>query len=139
LGCELKPRRFSDVQEPNSTKVCGTPYIVDQGNGTGKAVQDCQFQVSEQYCSYTRLQWTVINTVEARGTDIQPNWPALALASGQKEGNRAEEYRVIFDSGGKQYTYTPQNANEYAQFQRGSRWNLTVNGIGSITGVKPAQ
>ncbi len=137
LSCELKPRRFSDVQEANSVKVCGTPYVIDQANGTGQVVQDCQYQVSEQYCSFTRLQWTVINTVAARGTDLQPNWPALALKTGEREGNRAEEYRVIFDAGGKQYTYQPP-ASEFARFQRGSRWNLKINGLGAITSVLPA-
>jgi ribosomal protein L40E len=139
VSCELKPRRFSDVQEPNSVQVCGTPYVVDQGDGTGKVVRDCQYQVSEQYCSYTRLQWSVINTVSSRGTDLQPNWPLFSLATGEREGNRAEEYRVLFDAGGKQYSYTPSNASDFARFPRGSRWNLTVNGIGAITDLKPAQ
>lgn len=139
LSCELRPRRFSDTQEPNSTKVCGTPYVVDQGNGTGKVVQDCQYQVSEEYCSFTRMQLSVINTVTGRGTDLNPVWPALALQSGQQEGNRAEEYRVIFEAGGQQYSYTPQDATDFARFPRGSRWNLTVNGLGGITALQPAQ
>lgn len=139
LGCELKPRRFSDVAEPNSVKVCGTPYIVDQADGTGKVVQDCQYQVSEQYCSYTRLQWSVINTVVSKGTDLQPTWPLYSLATGEREGNRAQEFRVTFDANGQQYGYTPPDANDYARFSRGSRWILTVNGIGGITSLKPAQ
>ena len=139
LGCELKPRRTSDVEEPNSVKVCGTPYVIDQGTGSGKVVQDCQYRVSEQYCSFTRLQWTIVNTVAARGTDLQPNWPQLALAEGEREGNRAEEYRVIFDAGGKQYSYSPSDASQYAQFQPGSRWVLTVNGLGDIVQAAPAQ
>lgn len=138
LACELKPRRFSQVPVANSVEVCGTPYVIDQGNGTGKSVQDCQYQVSEQYCSFTRLQWSVINTIESRGTDLQPTWPLFSLATGEKEGNRAEEYRVTFDSGGQQYTYTPDTAADFARFQRGTRWNLTVNGIGAITSLQPA-
>lgn len=139
LGCELKPRRMSDVEEPNSTKVCGTPYVVDQGTGSGKVVQDCQYRVSEQYCSFTRLQWTIVNTVAARGTDLQPNWPQLSLAQGEREGNRAEEYHVIFDAGGKQYSYSPRDESQYAQFQPGSRWVLTVNGLGDVVQATPAQ
>lgn len=137
LGCELKPRRTSDLEEPNSVQVCGTPYVVDQGTGSGKVVQDCQYRVSEQYCSFTRLQWTVINTVVARGTDLQPNWPLYALNTGEREGNRAEEYRVIFDAGGKQYTYTPGTASDFAQFRSGSRWILTVNGLGNVVQAAP--
>ncbi|MCC7162066.1 MAG: zinc ribbon domain-containing protein [Anaerolineae bacterium] len=139
LGCELKPRRMSQVEEPNSVKVCGTPYVLDQGTGAGKVVQDCQYQVSEEYCSFTRMQWTVINTVAARGTDLQPNWPLYSLATGEREGNRAEEYRVIFDGGGQQYTYTPNTVNEYTQFRPGSRWLLKVNGLGNIIETTPAQ
>lgn len=116
LGCELKPRRFSDVQEPNSVEVCGTPYVVDQGNGAGAVRQDCRYQVSEQYCSFTRLQWSVINTVVSRGTDLEPNWPRYALNTGEKEGSRAEKYRVIFDGGGQQYTYQPSNASDLRNF-----------------------
>lgn len=139
LSCEMKPRRYSQVEEPNSQKVCGTPYVVDQGNGTGKVVRDCQYRVSEQYCSYTHLQWTVINTVAARGTDLEPNWPLYSLNTGEREGNRAEQYRVIFDAGGKEYTYTPQNASDFAQFAPGSRWMLKLNGLGSIVQVTSAQ
>jgi hypothetical protein len=139
LSCELKPRRFSDVEEPNSVQVCGTPYVVDQGTGTGAVKQDCQYQVSEQYCSFTRLQWSVVNTVVSRGTDVQPNWPLFSLNTGEREGNRDEEYRVIFDAGGQQYTYKPGDANEFARFERGSRWNLEINGLGSIINATPAQ
>lgn len=138
-SCSLKPRRFSNTQEPNSTKVCGTPYVVDQGNGTGKAVQDCQYQVSEQYCSYTHLQWTVINTIVARGTDLQPNWAPYTLKADEKEGNRAEEYHVMFDAGGKQYTYTLSNPADFARFAKGSRWNLKINGLGDVVDATPAQ
>lgn len=138
IGCELKPRRFSDAAEPNSTKVCGTPYVLDQGNGTGKVVQDCQYQVSEQYCSYTRLQWSVVDTIVTRGTDLSPAWPSLALASGQREGNRAEEYHVVFEANGQRYTYTVPTANELSRYQIGSRWRLEINGLGSIVGTEPA-
>lgn len=139
LGCELKQRRYSDSPEPNSEKVCGTPYVIDQGTGLGKVVQDCQYLVKDEYCSYTRLQWTVIDTVAARGTDLNPNWPALALKSDQREGNRSEEYRVSFQSDGQRYTYTPSSANEFVRYKPGSLWKLKVNAIGSIVETQPAQ
>lgn len=138
LSCELKPRRFSNVEQANSRQVCGTPYLVDQGNGTAKAVQDCQYEISEQYCSFTRLQWTVIDTIVARGSDLNPNWPPLALQAEQREGNRAQEYRVIFDANGTQYAYQPSDAQEYARFAIGSRWNLELNALGGIVKATPA-
>jgi DNA-directed RNA polymerase subunit RPC12/RpoP len=139
LACEMKPRRMSNVEEPNSTKVCGTPYVIDQGTGAGRVVQDCQFSVSEEYCSFTRLQLTVIDTIVARGTDLQPNWPQLALKTGEQEGNRAEDYSVVFEAGGQRYTYTPGSQDEFARFRPGSRWALQVNGLGGIINATPAQ
>src|SRR5581483_1575309 len=138
LGCEWKPRRYSDLPEPNSEKVCGTPYVIDQGNGTGKVVQDCQYLVKEQYCSFTRLQWSVVDTLAARGTDFNPYWPALSLQNQQREGNRAEEYHVLFDARGERHTYSPANANEFAKYKIGSQWKLTINGLGSIVKTEPA-
>ena len=139
VSCEAKPRRYSDSPEPDSEKVCGTPYVLDQGNGTGKVVQDCQFLVKDQYCTFTRLQWTVTDTVAARGHDLNPYWPALSLQNQQREGNRAEEYRVIFDAGGNRYTFTPANANEFAKYKIGSQWKFKVNALGSIMELQPAQ
>jgi hypothetical protein len=139
LGCELKPRRFSDSPGENSREVCGTPYVVDEGSGVGKVVQDCQYEISEQYCSFTRMQLSVVDTVAARGTDLNPDWPALALAAGQSQGNRAEDYRVIFDAGGTRYEYAPRDAADFARYQQGSRWNLKLNGLGSIINTEPAQ
>lgn len=138
VRCELKDRRYSDSPEPNSKKICGTPYVIDQGNGTGKVVQDCQYLVQDQYCSFTRLQWTVVDTVAARGTDLTPYWPALNLQNQQREGNRSEDFRVEFVSGSDRYTYNPASAQEFANYKIGSRWKLTVNGLGSIVHTEPA-
>jgi hypothetical protein len=139
MSCELKSRGYSDSPQPNSEKVCGTPYVLDQGNGNGKVVQDCQYLVKDEYCSYTRMQWGVVDTVAARGTDLNPVWPALALQASQREGNRAEEYRVQFDANGERYTYTPSSLNEFTRYKPGSHWKLTVNGLGDIVQTEPAQ
>ena len=139
LGCELKDRRYSDSPEPNSKKICGTPYVIDQGNGFGKTVQDCQYLVQDQYCSFTRLQWTVVDTIAARGTDLNPYWPPLTLQNQQREGNRSEDFRVELVSGSDRYTYNPPSAQEFARYKIGSHWKLTVNGLGSIVNTEPAQ
>lgn len=139
LGCELKDRRYSNSPEPNSKKICGTPYVIDQGNGMGQVAQDCQYLVRDQYCSFTRLQWSVVDTVTARGADLNPVWPALALQNEQKEGNRAEEYRVEFVSGKDRYTYNPSSAQEFARFLPGSQWGLKVNAFGSVMDATSAE
>ncbi len=139
LSCELKDRRYSNVPEPNSKKICGTPYVIDQGDGFGKTVQDCQYLVQDQYCTFTRLQWTVTDTVAARGADLNPYWPALTLQDQQREGNRAEDFRVEFVSGNQRYTYNPATAQEFAQYQIGSPWVLKVNALGSVVQATRAE
>jgi len=137
--CTEKVRRTQDEPAPNSEKVCGTPYTVDQGDGTAKVVQDCQYNVLEQWCAYTRDEWTVVDAVVAQSSDMQPHWPELSLKAGQREGDRAEDYRVVFNSDGKQYEYEVSTAEEYARFVTGSRWALKVNGLGAVTDVQPTQ
>lgn len=138
LSCELRDRRYSDSPEPNSKKICGTPYVIDQGNGFGKTVQDCQYLVQDQYCSFTRMQWTVVDTIAARGTDLNPYWPALSLQNQQREGNRSEDFRVEFVSGNNRFTYNPASAQEFARFRPGSQWVLKVNALGAVAEAVPA-
>ena len=40
---------------------------VDTGTGMGRVVQDCEYQVYDDMCSYTTLQLAVINTVVSQG------------------------------------------------------------------------
>jgi len=51
-----KVRRMQANPAPNSDKVSGTPYTIDQGNGTAKVVQDCRYQVKDNWCQYTQLE-----------------------------------------------------------------------------------
>jgi ribosomal protein L40E len=138
-SCTQKVRRTQDNPAPNSDKVCGTPYTIDQGNGTAKVVQDCQYQVKDNWCQFTQLEWTVVDAVVAKGNDSNPKWPPLNLSAGQREGDRAEDYEVVFSSDGKQYKYSPKDAAEFSQFTIGSRWTLKVNTLGGVTGVTPAK
>ncbi|HLF25399.1 MAG TPA: zinc ribbon domain-containing protein [Anaerolineae bacterium] len=135
--CTEKVRRTQAAPAPNAEQVCGTPYTVDQGDGTGKVVQDCQYNVLEQWCSYTRDEWTAVDAVVAQGNDVQPRWPELALVSGQREGGRAEQYEVVFNADGKSYTYSVDSADAFAKFAPGSRWTLKVNGLGAVTEAQP--
>jgi hypothetical protein len=130
-------RRTQDNPAPNSEKICGTPYTVDQGNGTAKVVQDCQYQVKDQWCEYTQNEWTVVDAVVAQGSDLNPRDPQLDLQSGQRAGNHAETYEVTFSSEGKQLKYSARDAAEFAQFTIGSRWTLKVNALGGVVSVEP--
>ena len=138
-ACTEKVRSTQSNPAPNADKVCGTPYTVDQGNGTAKVVQDCEYQVKDQWCDYTRDEEVVVDTAIARGTDMNPQWPALNLLAGQRQGDRAEKYQVTFSSDGKTYPYEPKDAAEFAQYTIGSRWTLKVNGLGGVVSVEAAK
>ncbi len=137
VSCQDKYKETSNFPVANATEQCGTPYVVDQGSGAGKVVQDCEYLVYDSYCEYTVLDWTVVDTAVAQGHEENPQWPLTNLRSGQQEGNRQEEYQVIFDDDGKTYTYRPGNINDFSQFQIGSQWILAVNTFGAINSVRP--
>jgi hypothetical protein len=121
--------------------VCGTAYVVDQGSGTGKVVQDCQYEVYEDWCIYTVDEWQVVDTLTATGASLSPQWPDVSLSADQREGEtREESYRVYFRTDDKkgEYTYRPSTAEEFAQFVTGSEWTLKVNKLGGVTDVEPA-
>ena len=69
----------------------------------------------------------------AKGSDANPQWPTPNLSAVQKAGSRSESYEVTFDASGKTYRYSPNDAQEYAQFTTGSKWTLKVNGLGDVT------
>jgi membrane protease subunit (stomatin/prohibitin family) len=138
-SCTQKVRSTQDNPAPNSTKICGTPYTIDQGNGTGKVVQDCKYEVKDAWCAYTQLEWVTISTANEQGTDFNPIWPRVNLASDQREGDRHESYQVIFSSESKQYTYTTLDAIEFQRYTPGSRWSIKVNALGGVTSVSPAK
>jgi len=137
-NCSEKVRRTQSEPAPNADKVCGTPYTVDQGNGTGKVVQDCEYQVKDQWCDYTRNEEVVVDTAVASGSDGNPEWPNPNLSVGEREGNRAEKYEVTFSSDSKRFPYEAKDAAEFAQYTIGSRWKLKVNGFSAIVGQPEA-
>ena len=137
ISCRDEYRRTSDFPELKSTEVCGTPYTVDTGSGEGEVVQDCQYRVYDTYCSYTVLEWQVVDQLVAQGSNLQPAWPSLSLASDQREGDRVEEFVVTFSAGGQLYRYTVPDASTFAQFAPGSQWTLKINTFGVLTSVSP--
>lgn len=137
-ACREEVRYTSQNPEPNSVEVCGTPYTVDTGTGVGEVVQDCEYEVYDDYCTYTRMDWQVVDEVSTSGSDFTPTWPTLQLATDQREGEREEVYEVIFDTDGRSYTYRPGSADELQQFDIGSRWILEINTFNNVRSVEPA-
>ncbi len=138
-SCVQKHRSTQSNPAPGAEEVCGTPYTIDQGDGTGKVVQDCEYKIYDQWCKYTANEWTVVDTLVARGADTNPVWPALSLRSNQREGDRLEKYEVLFSADDKQYSYRLNSPAEFAKFTKGSQWKLKVNTFGSVNSVEPLE
>ncbi|GAB4538842.1 MAG: hypothetical protein Kow0063_27100 [Anaerolineae bacterium] len=136
--CRLEPHHRQDSPAPNSKEVCGTPYTVDKGSGYGEVVQDCQYEVYEEWCQYTVQEWQVVDQIVERGDDLNPRWPALTqLTADQQAGEGEEKYEIVFDTDGGTYTYATSDPLEFARFQPGSQWLLTVNRLGAVVEVEP--
>ena len=128
VSCRMKENNVQDNPAPNATKVCGAPYSKDLGNGRAEVVQDCEYHVYADYCTYTVKEWTKVDEAKAQGTDYKPYWPSFNLKSGQREGQRQETYSVVFANEGKEYTFTTSDVNLYNKCQLNSRWQLKVSG-----------
>jgi len=138
ISCKEEFRYTSNNPEPNSVEVCGTPYSVDSGDGFAEVVQDCEYQVYDDYCSYTVLDWAVVDTAVISGNNLNPAWPSPNLTSEQRlSDNRRESYTVMFDTGSDSYSYSPDGQSEFQRYQIGSSWTLNVNTFGSVLSVEP--
>jgi Zn-finger in Ran binding protein and others. len=139
VSCSPQHRYDSDTPRADATEVCGEPYTVDTGTGIGQVVQDCVYQVYENYCSYTSLEWVPIDTLNTSGYDLNPYWPSVNLGETQRLGSQEERYTIYFSSGGETYTFYTKDADLYLRAQPGSAWTLDVNRYGSVSSAKPAQ
>jgi ribosomal protein L40E len=138
-ACTKEPHHMQDQPAPNSKEVCGTPYTVDTGSGYGEVVQDCRYQVYEDWCEYQVQEWQKVDVVTLSGDDLNPRWPVTQLDVGQQEGSGEESYQVVFDTDGGTYTYVTSDPAEFALFQPGSRWTLKVNKLNAVVSVEPAR
>jgi hypothetical protein len=130
--CELEFRYTSNEPEPNSEEVCGTPYEEDTGSGFAEVVQDCVYEVYDDFCTYSVMDWQLFDTLTVTGSDLNPRWPEPSLSSDQREGEPEESYEVTFSSSEGDYTYTTSDPGEFSRFTSGSSWTLKVNALGSV-------
>jgi hypothetical protein len=137
--CQLEYHHTQDEPAPNSEEVCGTPYTIDSGSGYGEVVQDCVYEVHEEWCTYTDVRWEQVDVVTVTGDDLQPIWPEVTLGSAQREGEAEESYRVFFDTDEGDYTYFPSDAGEFSQFIKNSEWVLKVNPFDQVLDVESVQ
>ncbi len=138
-SCRQEVRYTSEDPEPNSEEVCGTPYTVDSGSGFGEVVQDCVYEVYDDFCTYTIDEWQVVDTVTLSGQDLNPRWPEPTLTVGQRVGEGEEKLLVVFETDQGSFNYAPPDVTTFSQFQPGSRWILEVNTFNRVVGVEAAQ
>lgn len=136
-SCREEYRTTQSDPAPNAVEVCGTPYTVDTGSGAGEVVQDCEYEVYDDYCTYTVMDWVVFDEFTLTGTDVNPIWPEVNLLADQREGDRSDSYEVIFNSDGANYDYTVTESTEFSQFTIGSKWIMNVNTLGAVISVEP--
>ncbi len=135
--CTDRVRHTQNEPAPNSREVCGTPYTVDTGSGFGEVVQDCRYEVFDEFCTYTLDEWREVDEIAANGDGFSPQWPQLNLRAGQRQGKRNEVYRCIFSTESGAYTFTTSNQNLFEQCQIGSRWQIKVNTFNVVTDIEP--
>jgi ribosomal protein L40E len=137
ISCEQEYRYTSEDPEPNSTEVCSEERVEDTGTGVGEVVQDCTYEVYDDFCEYTVMEWAEVETVTETGSDLDPYWPSISLTTDQREGDRSESYAITFDADGKDYTYTTSDLDLFIQAQPGTRWELEVNKLGGVKSIIP--
>ncbi|MGD8759613.1 MAG: zinc ribbon domain-containing protein [Anaerolineales bacterium] len=137
--CEERLHHTEDYPVFGAVEVCGEEYVEDTGTGHGEVVQDCVYEVYQDYCTYTVDEWYEFDRVSLSGSDQNPAWPVVTLGEYQVEGTRSESYEIVFLAGGKRYTHTTSSASEFMQFTLGSEWILEVTGLGAVSSIEPAR
>jgi ribosomal protein L40E len=135
LSCDSKEREVVSEPVANSKEVCGTPYTVDTGGGAGEVMQDCEYHVYDDYCTYTLLEWSPVDTVTLTGNDFSPVWPSPSITSDQQLGEQSETYTIVFDADGKTYTFETEDVNLFMRADIGSVWELEVNPLGGVQSI----
>jgi hypothetical protein len=99
-------------------------------------VQDCQYEVYKDYCEYTAQEMQAVDQVKLQGEDLSPAWPQASLGQGQQEGQRQQEYTVVFQTEKGEIVYKPADDAEFKLFTPGSEWVLVLNGFGDVVSVE---
>lgn len=136
LSCSSQVRTTSEEPQPGAREVCGTPYTLDTGTGMGQVVQDCVYEVSDDFCSYTTLQLGVVDTLVQRGTGLTATWPNANLRPQQQLGQRNEHYECVVVANDQRYSFTLASESAFSQCQPGSRWQLTINQLDNVVEAK---
>jgi len=137
-SCTMEYRYTSNEPQANATEVCGEAYVEDTGTGIGEVVQDCTYEVYDEYCEYTATRWVVVDTVIESGRNLSPIWPEPTLSQNERLGDATEEYTITFSGDGETYTYTTTDSDLFMMAEPGSTWELSVNSLGGVQSIEPA-
>lgn len=135
LDCQQEIRSIEDESQPNSQEVCGTPYSIDTGSGYAEVVQDCEYHVYDDMCTYTVLEWTIIDTISESGIGFFPEWPEPILYEEQRLGEQSEMYTVVFDTDDGVFSFSLDDFERFQEFQPGTTWELEINALGGVQSV----
>ena len=136
-SCYSRHRYDSSTYVSGSVESCGEPYTVDTGTGIGQVVQDCVYEVYEDYCDYEIMDWVHVDTLTATGTNTNVAWPDVNLMQNQRVGGRSESYTIYFNADGKTYTLRTSDFDIYQQALPGSLWDLAVSVRGDVRRAEP--
>lgn len=137
ISCNQEYHYTSDTPVANATEVCVT-IRSDTGSGAAKVEEDCTYEVYDDYCEYTIMEWVVVDTAVASGTDLDPYWPNLDLELDEQEGTKQENYLITFSADGDPYQYSTTDSYLFEQAEIGSLWTLSVNKVGGVQSIEPA-
>ena len=118
-------------------EVCGTPYTVETGGGFAEVVQDCEYQVYDQTCSYVGFDWVALRTESTDGSSLSAFWPQPSLGSEERLGESSESYTCYFEGNGDSYSYSTDDFEDFNRCQVGDRFTLEVNTLGAVTSFQP--
>lgn len=139
IQCREELRQTSDEPVAGAVESCGTPYTIDEGSGYGEVVQDCTYDVYDDLCSYTIMDWTEFDVITVSGSDRAPYWPDVSLPGDQKAGEREAEYKVLFSIGEDSYRYNTDDEVEFMQYSPGTSWTIEANKLGGVSVIEPAR
>jgi ribosomal protein L40E len=136
LSCQPKVHHTQEEAVPNANKICGTPYTVDTGSGYAEVVQDCVYEVLMDYCTYSTLEWQVVETLSQQGKSLPVIYPSTDLTDDQRLGEQQVTYVCIFEGSQRDYRFTTSDENFYRQCVAESQWVLEVNTLGQVISAK---
>ena len=99
--------------------------------------------VFQEWYAWSAWDWGFVRTVRRSGAQDKPSWPTeeeltapLGPGESERQGSRAEHYRVSFQAATGPYAFEPQTEGEFARYTIGSQWTLQRNAM-TVTAVMP--